>query len=241
MTTQALRYLLVAGAGVGVGYFVARKRLEEHYFSILADETDEARQHYKDKYEALYYEKVARDKQLKEAADALAAYSGVRDEPVSEILETETGDVVESDEKPEIVESLTAPVTREAAPTKNYNAISTKTKITFPTPEKTETPIPEKRSAVAPYEISQKEFIDNDRDFKQFTFTYFKGDDVLANQSDENMPMALRLDTLGEKILESFRGEGLDAIYVRNEANKWEFEITRSPGRYEDEVGAKRG
>lgn len=140
------------------------------------------------------------------------------------------------------VRGLTEAVAKQPV---NYNRIST--------PPKAEEPKEETPKAETPDElevrvdvITQKAFIDNQFGYNQFSFTYFAGDDVLANEEDEPVTGEAREAGVGTETLrklkvgrEAMGGE--DVIYVRNHTGKWEFEITRSAGKFSDEVGAESG
>lgn len=101
-------------------------------------------------------------------------------------------------------------------------------------------PVSETKVSVEPYEITAEQFIANSKNHKQFSFTYFQGDGVLANEKDEALGESLIRDSLGVDILRDLK-TGLDDVYVRNEVGKWDFEIARSSGKYSEEVEVTNG
>jgi len=88
--------------------------------------------------------------------------------------------------------------------------------------------------------ISEEEFIDSDTDYKQFSISYYRGDNILAGQSDQEIGKSERIIMLGSRILDQLQNdeklEDGDTIYVRNHEAKWEFEIRISEGKYTAEV-----
>jgi hypothetical protein len=92
------------------------------------------------------------------------------------------------------------------------------------------------RSPNHPYIIHQDEFIDNQLEFQQKTWTYYAGDDILSDERDE---VVVRPElVVGEENLKKF-GHGADdtdVLFVRNEKVGVEFEICRSWKSYASEV-----
>jgi hypothetical protein len=136
-------------------------------------------------------------------------------------------------------------VGRASKPVVNYNRISTPEKADIPEQTRTEASVDDEM-AVEIETISQQAFIDNEFGYKQFSFTYFAGDDVLANEEDEPVTGPARDASVGSEIIkklkvgrEAMGGESV--VYVRNRTGNWEFEITRSDGEYSKEVAAGAG
>jgi hypothetical protein len=179
----------------------------------------------------------------------------------------ERGDLTASDgetdeaEKPidwEAVDrTMNPPLVEKAAakpPTVNYNRISTPPKAEEATaPEPTEFEVSEammnhhdtSESSIRVDVITQKAFIDNEFGYEQQSLTYFAGDDILTNEEDEPIEGSRSVLLGAENVRKILVGreamDGLDTMYVRNHTGKWEFEVTRSEGKYSDEVEAKSG
>lgn len=94
----------------------------------------------------------------------------------------------------------------------------------------------QQRSPNHPYVIHQDEFNNNQLELQQKTWTYYAGDDILADDDDE---VVVRPElVIGEANLKRF-GHGSDdpdIVFVRNERVGVEFEICRSWKSYAAEV-----
>lgn len=90
-----------------------------------------------------------------------------------------------------------------------------------------------------PYIITAKDFIESGTGFKQRSVTYYAGDDILAGETDHVVDKTIRMYTLGKAVLQKLKDGlgGVDTIYVRSPDAGYEFEITRSTGKYSEEVG----
>lgn len=125
-------------------------------------------------------------------------------------------------------------------PKVNYNRISTPSKVEEPkAPAAAEPDEPETDVDF----ITKEAFFAGEFGYEQFSFTYFAGDDVLANEEDTPVTGEARAAGIGTETLRKLKVgqkamDGEDVIYVRNHTGKWEFEVIRSDGRYLDEVGA---
>lgn len=267
---EMIKYILCTAAGVGIGYYVAKRQLENHYFSMLAHETDEARDFYRRKY----MKKAAEEGENSElteaaikAAESLRQYSGVSVGPsiLTQELEATIArdstrgehDIADenSEESKEHVEEVTAekvlqgtekaadeldklkekpevpkPLIREPKkPQVNYNKISTPEKVEE-SENQTDDPPPRIRI------ITKDDFVENESGFKQISFTYYAGDDVLANESDEIVDGEARTLSLGVAALKKLKAGGIDALYVQNLTGGWEFDIAWVSGNYSDEI-----
>lgn len=91
----------------------------------------------------------------------------------------------------------------------------------------------DQRRADLPYIIHSDEFISSDFDFPQQSLTYYEGDGILA---DENGQV---VHNPGHFLGELRWGHGTtdpNAVYIRNERRKVEYEVMRHTGSYEHEV-----
>lgn len=89
------------------------------------------------------------------------------------------------------------------------------------------------RSPDAPYVIHREEYYAGSSGFNQTCLEYFASDSMLC---DENrVPIYNAEKVIGK--LEFGRGSGdSDVVYIRNEALKAEYEVTRNRGSYQTEV-----
>jgi hypothetical protein len=85
--------------------------------------------------------------------------------------------------------------------------------------------------------IEKAAFIEDQFGYKQFSLTYFAGDDVLANESDDAVEPDARKDVMNDDILTRLNS-GEKVIYVRNNERGLEVEITLSTGAHSHEVNA---
>lgn len=89
------------------------------------------------------------------------------------------------------------------------------------------------RGPDAPYVISKAEFDVGETGFAQTSLEFFAGDNVLCD--DKQVPIYNPEKIVGR--LEFGRGSGdSDLVYIRNEALKSEWEVTRNHGSYQVEV-----
>jgi hypothetical protein len=92
------------------------------------------------------------------------------------------------------------------------------------------------RTGDVPYVIHRDEFIQNENDWQQVTFTYFEGDDVLAG--DSNTPIDDQDAMIGLGNLAKFgHGSGdPNIVYIRNVELELEIEVVHSDGEYTEEI-----
>ncbi len=89
------------------------------------------------------------------------------------------------------------------------------------------------RTPHEPYIISRDEFFAEENEYNQLSYTYYAGDDVLADQ--EEKPIYNANEVAGK--LKFGHGSGdLDVVYIRNDKRREEYEIIRDPGLYSVEV-----
>lgn len=243
---MVVKYVLVAAVSAGVGYFVANYRLERLYFERLQEIEEEAQGFYRSKYKK-QAEEDGEDPEITEsavdAAEALKTYQGLTVPPAI-LTEKVTASVKRDFEsgieeaKSNVAELATAldPVVADGQlPGKtDYNKISApKSAAGSSESVKSKTP--------APDIISLEEFVNSESGYKQFSITYFAGDDVLAGESDQVIELEARNVDLGDEIVQKLKigreaMNGLDALYVRNHERQVEFDIARSPGKYSEET-----
>lgn len=265
---MALKYLMCIAGGAALGYAYAYSRMEREYQERMDRETEELRAHYRNKYlkkGAVADARASKKVNAEMAEDVRKVYGG-GESVVSTVVSSElsevakkgvaTGDISVPEEDENFVHDIAVPseaqvasdlVGRTAKPVVNYNRISTPEKTDIPEQTRTEATAVEGDEMPVEIEvISQQAFIDNEFGFRQFSFTYFAGDDVLANEEDEPVIGPARDASVGAKIIEKLKvGReamgGESVVYVRNRTGNWEFEITRSDGEYSKEVAAGAG
>lgn len=238
----------VAGlvAGIGLGYLVARNRLEAKYTQIAEDEISEMRSHF-EKRELARREKpdladlaapgkaaiITKNEQYHEE-------SPVDDEKV--VVMGPDGSTVIRD-VPDYMKNADGSVTRSAdlPPVKSHYT----EKNVFDTQEPdnlgdgwdyaTETKLRAAKSGF-PYVIHQDE-IGEEPDVGGLTeYTYYEEDDVLADETDK---IVHDRETMigGDNLLRFGQGSGSeDVVFVRNPTLGEEFEITKSQNSYAREV-----
>lgn len=219
-----------AVAGGAGGYFFAKKRLRPYYEEISNREIAEAKEFYgrlhKNDDENDSPEKVMERLHGSAAVEALQTYQGGHPvhAPVAteaDLMEEFEPKVVKITEAIEIVEEKHN-VFADSSPIESGN---------FNYEE--EVPL---RSGEKPYIITHDEFYEGEKDYEQITLTYFDGDDVLVDEQDQ--PVDDPEDTIGEDHLVRFGHGSKDnnVVYVRNDRIEADFEISRSFGKYAEEV-----
>jgi hypothetical protein len=255
-----VKYLLCTAGGVAIGYYFAHARLEQEFHNRLERESDEVRAFYRRKYLKKAKEE-GEDEGLTQsavdAAEALLKYDGISVGP--DILTQEMSATVQravdrgelDAEVPAEVEAEKTVVNSPLAETKAKHPVVNYNRISTPTTSVEETKAPETSTATESKPevqvdiITKKSFIDNEFGYEQFSLTYFAGDDVITNEEDEPMK-GNRSHMFGREVVKKIMVgreamDGSDTIFVRNHNGKWDFEITRSEGKFSDEVGAETG
>ena len=93
-----------------------------------------------------------------------------------------------------------------------------------------ETPKPILPPEAIPYVIDPEEYGEDD-DYETLTLTYYS-DDVLVDEDDE--PVENREEVIGNESLKRFGEFEADAVFVRNERLKCDYEILRDNRKYSD-------
>ena len=200
-------------SGAVLSFFYTRKKLRLEYDVVMEREIANAREFYKVRYKKDEYatpEAAAQNliqPSVKEAAEALAKYQGKIEEPELPSVE----DAVE--EVKSVFDEISS-VDRE-----------------FDLDEEMK-----HRDEGEPYVVEIDDYMRNDAEHDQDTFTYFEGDDVLVNSEDKPVDDVDRL--VGDANLQKFGYGSKDhnIVYVRNERLRMDFEIVRSRNKYAEEV-----
>lgn len=211
-------------AGCVSGYLYARRTLEARFEERLAQEIAETKRFFTSYYKVGEYsdpEKLA-EKLIEddpEAVTQMARYDTRSQEVPPEVLERVAKSMAKAEEA----------VAEEAGP---YNGNAFDSPRAHWDQEAEEI---ERRNGV-PYIISFEEFANNDLEHDQGEFTYYAGDDVLADSRDEVIPNPE--EYVGNEALTRF-GYGsndVNIVFVRNEMMSQDFEISRSTKSYAVDV-----
>jgi hypothetical protein len=221
----------VVGAGLGgaVGYFVTRHLLEAKYVQIAEDEIDEMRKHYQSKTAAL--ENTVAKPQLADLVreQGYTAEPPMAVTPPDAVVEAARDAEENTDPRPEpreenvfeqppiSEEELGSPLMEED----NWDWHKERSR----------------RSPIRPYVIHRDEKDGNDT-YDSVTYTYYEGDDVLCNERGEVIGKDERDALIGEANLERFGDGSGDAsiVYIRNDKLEMQMEVVRSTNAFAEEV-----
>lgn len=252
----------VTGAALGVvAYKLMKKRLEREFEERLEHELDEMREHYLRSSKTGQYvtPRTAAEALLaKDAVEALETYtgeavqqlkSGKDDEPA----ETDAEEVV--DEGPKGLMSPAGKVDY----TRPMNSVEARETIREQVVTVEQKPGPDvrnifidgrpivdeewdleaeeaKRDPAVPYVISHDEYMENTFAHPQSTFSYYSGDDVLANPDDVMVHDVEAV--VGSENLSKFGHGSRDPkiVYVRNERLEMDIEVVCRDDKYSETV-----
>jgi hypothetical protein len=217
--------------GIGIGYFVAKLRLERQYSILANEEITEAKNHYESKYEAKFEEAIHRYYENKPELGSVV-------QPQAERIYYNTLRAYQGEqEKVKLPDNF---VPQDSTEQQVYESASEIVKSIFRKTEEPESP-PDysdeiaRRNYEVPYIISIEEFMTNETGYAQETVTYFLGDQVLCDSQDRAVEDINR--TIGlHNLVFGHRSNDPNVVYVRNEKLNLEFEILRSEGKYAVEV-----
>jgi hypothetical protein len=227
---------MAAGAGLGyLGYRLMKKRLEKQYEERMEIQLEEMRNFY-----------LKRNKTGKYATPETAAEALRGDDAVVAMDEYQNGKRTKDKAEPrrpvEYNKIKTSDEAREEMRDHVVQIEETVERNVFVDGQ----PIVDdewdmeaeeaSRDRSAPYVISHDEFMANEFEHPQNSLTYYEGDEILADEQDNAIQDS---DTLvGDLNLTRFGHGSRDpnVVYVRNELMEVEFEITRSPGKFAEEV-----
>jgi hypothetical protein len=211
---------IAAGVVVGAlgGYRVAVKRLEKRYEELMEEEGERLKEHYVRRMAA------QTEREEKPAAEELG-------DVVEQLGYTGEGAVVPPP-VPRPEQPVAPPATPPAEPAEEVVVSVFEGDGTEEWDYAEEV---KRRSPEVPYIITAEEYRANEGDLDQMTWTYFAGDDVLANEAEEEVDQD---SSVGVKHMGQFGyGSGdPNVVYVRNVVNGYEVEVIRSHGTYAHEV-----
>lgn len=229
---------VAAAVGAAAGYAVALKILEKKYEERIQREIEEAKVYYQGLYsrpplvvekDDLTGEEIDPDDVESEALDH---FRGLPANEQQQLI----GDAVrafqhyvphdESDPRPDPNKPASVVVNIFESPT--------------PPGEEVLEALLADRNPEEPYIITKQEFLDNDPDYEQRSFTWYEGDSTLVDDKEEFNPVQDLNLVVGEDNLLRFGYGSSDehVLYVRNESVSPPFDlyITRSQGKYTQEV-----
>lgn len=260
MNNVNIKYLLCALGGMGIGYFLAQGRFEKYFKEQLELANEAADEHLQ---QSLRDQEIqlseAYQKKLQLALNTAAEMDA----------DLSAEDSVEDIYKPESVESEDVKVSQAAGALINYSGVpynrvhlsSAAEEVGGSVPDAESlqgivqnlTPssiIPRSTRAAEEAEppsvvVTEDEFMHETAGFKQYSLTYWAGDNILSGESDNKIDEDFRNDVLGSEIFdiliagpEAFTGENL---YVRNVLLQKEFEIEWRSEKYSDAVVDQTG
>jgi hypothetical protein len=267
VVSMNVKYLLCALGGASIGYFVAQGRFEKYFKEQLALQQDEhelivkaLKESYEERIQDLtadvksnpevntvgdekVVDTITKSETLKladDAASALLTYSGGAVQYNRVVF---SGGAADSEEV-----AASVPDSESVREIISNFAFEKASEISESDPQIAEDGVVT-MSAVdenLPFIITEDAYMNEEAGYKQYSLTYFSGDDVLAGESDNKIEEDFRRDVLGSAICdvliagpEAMNGEKV--LYVRNVPLQREFEIAWSEGKYSFEVGESAG
>lgn len=215
--------LLAGGVGATAGYRVAHNRLEEKFKNLAETEIEDAKAYYSQlnrvvsEYKPPTPQEALAERMQDEATSAHLNYQGISVEAPAE------------SEEELIVEETTVTVEHNVFTTQADDLPAADSGWDYEAERA-------RRNGKRPYVISKDEFFENERDYTESQLTYYAGDDILADGTDEPIEDVERV--VGEDNLRRFgHGSGSEHIvYIRNDVMEEIFEIALSDGKFAHEV-----
>jgi hypothetical protein len=90
------------------------------------------------------------------------------------------------------------------------------------------------RSTERPYILHVDEYSANENDYRQVSFEYYAGDDILADETRQ--PIYNYTALVGNDMNFGHGSEDPNIFHVRNDSREAEYEIVYNPGAYAEEV-----
>lgn len=206
--------------GIAIGYYWAKTRLETKYQQFAEEEISQMRDHFRTKWSAAEEREAKRKTKLDDVVEGLGYKA-----PTSP-----------DDEKPPEVD---VEIDKEQVDT---------TRNVFEADQPTDVGEPqvvwdyqrelESRTGSRPFVIHKDEFTENEEHgVDHVSYTYFSGDDVLADERDA--PIDNMDELIGLENLDKFgHGSGDEnVVYIHNPVLELSMEICRSMGDFAKEVG----
>ncbi len=259
--------LVLAGFAVGavaggyVGFRIAEKKMRTRFDELLAEETNQVREHYRLKLSAREGEA------MKPSIEDLTSFDEVANEKAQGIID-EMGYVPPQESATLSTEAKTpAQIMRDAPETERMREVEEEarnlvseieggpgrsaeraqfvreTQNIFAQRDAREA-VPEWDYAVEvknrdprlPYVIHVDEWRQNEREHEQLDLTYYEGDNVLCGDNDviiDDVDEAIGLDNLNRF---GHGGADKNTVHIRNEVREIDYEVVRSHGSFSMEV-----
>lgn len=197
--------------GAGAGYLVARKVLRTEYDKIMQEELEKTREYYAIMNKRDQYETPERAALARLPEDTLAALKEYRGQSLKED-EAAAAEVV--------IEEQNIFVNNQPVDAAEWDYEVEQAS----------------RNENEPYIINHEEYLEAEPGYEQVVFTYYEGDDVLADEQDKPVDEIERV--VGEDNLMRFgHGSGQNnVVYIRNDRLTMDFEIVKSTGKFAEEV-----
>ena len=196
--------------GAGAGYLVARKVLRTEYDKIMQEELEKTREYYAIMNKRDRYETPEKAALARLPEDTLAALKEYRGQSLKE--DEAAAEVV--------IEEQNVFVNNQPVDTSEWDYEVEQAN----------------RNENEPYIINHEEYLEAEPGYEQVVFTYYEGDDVLADEQDKPVDEIERV--VGEDNLMKFgHGSGQhNVVYIRNDRLTMDFEIVKSNGKFAEEV-----
>lgn len=208
----------IAGLAIGgfVGYVVTERVLRGQYDILLDEEVERTKEFYKNRSSGITIKqnnKMAEDLSTEEIFE-MANERLIRDLNYGSTEEEVRDELPEPSAAEVRPEQESRRMTIEEATAIDYESDEIKAMLVL-------------RNSEEPYIITVDEFMEAMPNYDKLSFTYFEGDDILADEREK--PITEINATVGEDHLTMFGRFSKDKniVYVRNERIETDFEITR--------------
>jgi len=230
VTTSVATLSFVLGAATS--YFVLNTRLSNKYEALAEEEIAKARQ---------YYSAINKTEKFATPESAVQALIGDQKRVVEEIINK--GDYRPSDskhdddisQKDSIEKSLTIGAEEDV---ESVEVVTNVFATSTPASQDDFDYVAEValRTEETPYVITHDEYFEGETNYAQTSLTYFDGDGILTDDRDHQVDEVESV--VGHDNLEKFGYGSKDAniVYIRNDRMTIDIEVTRSTGKYTEEV-----
>lgn len=221
-THVSVAFVAGAGVGAGVAYKITKDKLTYRFDELLTTEVEAVRDSYDRKHMTGAYADpvevakrlIPEDERAKEAHEALHEYQGGE------------GVVGESVEE---VEALVREEVRQAKRNNVFDNSATEFDWELETERR------EQLGDAEPYIITFEEFLE-DEEFETQKLTYFKADDVLADEQDQALSDDQEIGLVGDNLKFGYGSKDANVVYIRNPRVRLNLEVVQSEGSYAEEV-----
>lgn len=231
------------GLGAGVGYFVAKKKLESFYEDRASQEIAEAKAFYANLNKVdengavLTPQQVLSQRHGEEAVDALRTYQG-EGEAIEGAKDEQGGPWDDEMDAAQLAKIEAQLIEQRAEPDRVVvkEEVVEETVNVFNDPHFDLAEEKKSRTKTRPYVITHDEYFNAEKDYDQISYTYYESDDTLVDEKDNPVTEIDKL--ISDEALARFGHGSKDknVVYVRNDKMASDFEIVRSNGSYLVEV-----